>query len=96
MYIHTGQREVQAMARKVRKQLYIEPEQEALLKRLVRETGLTEAEIVRRAIDQQAKVPLAPSRDLSAWREERAFVQRLIKQGTVPGGRTWRREDLHE
>jgi hypothetical protein len=84
------------MARMVRKQIYIEPEQEALLKRLSEETGLTEAEIVRQAIERQARVPLAPSRDLSAWREERAFIQRLIEQGSVPGGRTWRREDLHE
>ena len=84
------------MGRMVRKQIYIEAEQEALLKRLGEQTGLSEAEIVRRAIDQQAKVPLAPSRDLSAWREERAFVQRLIQEGAVPGGRTWRREDLHE
>lgn len=84
------------MTKMVRKQVYIEPRQEALLKRLVRETGATEAEIIRQAIDRQAKTFLFPRRDLSAWQEERDFISRLIQQGPLPGGRRWRREDLYE
>ena len=84
------------MSRMVRKQVYIEPRQEALLKRLVRETGATEAEIIRQAIDRQAKTFLFPRPDLSAWQEERGFINRLIQQGPLPGGRRWRREDLYE
>ncbi|MBC7250794.1 MAG: ribbon-helix-helix protein, CopG family [Anaerolineae bacterium] len=80
----------------VRKQIYIEPQQETLLKRLARMTGVTEAEIIRRAIEQQARTILFPHRDLSAWQEERAFINHLIQQGSVPGGRTWHREDLYE
>jgi hypothetical protein len=84
------------MTKMVRKQVYIEPRQEALLKRLVRETGATEAEIIRQAIDRQAQTFLVSRRDLSAWQEERDFINRLIQQGPLPGGRRWRREDLYE
>jgi len=41
------------MAKMVRKQIYIEPRQEATLKRMVRESNTTEAELIRQAIDQQ-------------------------------------------
>jgi hypothetical protein len=84
------------MTRMMRKQVYIEPRQEALLKRLARETGATEAEIIRQAIDRQAKTFLVSRRDLSAWQEERDFINQLIQQGPLPGGRRWRREDLYE
>jgi hypothetical protein len=84
------------MTKMVRKQVYIEPRQEALLKRLARETGAKEAEIIRQAIDRQAQTFLFPRRDLSAWQEEREFINRLIQQGPLPGGRRWRREDLYE
>jgi len=79
----------------VRKQVYIRPGQEALLKRLAQETGMTEAELIRQAIDRRSGTVHLP-RDLRAWQEERAFIARLIEQGPVPGERTWRREELHE
>ncbi|RMD66035.1 hypothetical protein D6833_02000 [Candidatus Parcubacteria bacterium] len=84
------------MATKVRKQVYIEPRQEAILKQLGKEQGLTEAEIIRRAIDQFTRALHFPWRDLAAWEKERAFILRLIEEGPVPGKRTWRREDLYE
>lgn len=84
------------MTRMVRKQIYIEPRQEALLKRLVRETGATESDLIRHAIDRQTQALLFPRRDLGAWQEERDFIRRLIEQGPVPGERRWRREDLYE
>ena len=84
------------MVKMVRKQVYIEPRQEALLKQLTQETGATEAELIRQAIDHQMKVIRFPKQDLRAWQEERAFITRLIQQGPTPGGRSWRREDLHE
>lgn len=84
------------MTRMVRKQVYIEPRQETLLKRLARETGATEADLIRQAIDRQTEALLFPRRDLRAWQEERDFIRRLIEQGPVPGERRWRREDLYE
>jgi hypothetical protein len=84
------------MASKVRKQIYIEPEQETLLKRLSSEAGVPEAELIRQAIDQHLQARRHPRRDLQAWEAERAFIAELIAKGPVPGGRTWKREDLYE
>ncbi|GEA25946.1 hypothetical protein MiAbW_00485 [Microcystis aeruginosa NIES-4325] len=41
-----------AMVSKIRKQIYIEAEQNNLLKEKARQTGLSEAEIIRQAIDR--------------------------------------------
>jgi hypothetical protein len=84
------------MTTKVRKQVYIEPDQELILKRLSRETGLSAAEIIRQAIDRHTRLFRPSRRDLKAWEDERAFITRLVQQGPVPGRRTWQREDLHD
>jgi hypothetical protein len=83
------------MALKVRKQIYIDPGQEVLFKRLSEDTGLAEAEIIRQAIDRQARAFWLPKRNLAAWERERVFILQLIGQGPVPGRRTWKREDLY-
>jgi len=84
------------MSTKVRKQIYIDTEQEAVLKRLAKDSGISEAEIVRQAIVRYAQSLNYPQRDLSAWQRARSRIERLIEQGPVPGARTWRREDLYE
>ena len=61
------------MGTKVRKQLYIEPDQEALLKRLSRELKVTEAELVRRALANLSAVA-QPIKDLEAWEREKEFI----------------------
>ena len=81
--------------KKIRKQIYIEARQEQLLKQLVKETGSTEAELIRQAIDRHTGSFL-PQRDMRAWEEELAFIERLMQEGPVPGRRTWKREELHE
>jgi len=80
----------------IRKQIYIAPDQEALLKRLAEETGLSEADLVRQALDRQARLFRFPRRDLRYWREEREFIAALRQRGPVEGHRTWKREELHE
>jgi len=79
----------------VRKQIYIEARQDQLLKQLVRETGSTEAQLIRQAIDRQTG-SFAPRIDMDVWNEEREFMESLMRKGPVSGGRTWKREDLHE
>ena len=86
------------MAQMIRKQVYIEPRQDASLKRLARAKGVTEAEIIRRAIDRETSsvsIPIGQP-DSAAWEEARAFIHTLIAQGPVSGGRTWSREELYE
>ena len=84
------------MAKMVRKQLYITHAQERALKRIVRESGVTEAEVIRRALESHSQAGLPQHHDPRAWEDERAFIREWIGQGPVEGGRTWRREDLHE
>ncbi|HEY3232632.1 MAG TPA: ribbon-helix-helix domain-containing protein [Roseiflexaceae bacterium] len=67
------------MTAKIRKQVYIEPDQNAVIKRLSNESGMPEAEIIRQAIDQHVQALRAPKRDLGAWEAERAFIMRLMR-----------------
>ncbi len=83
------------MATKVRKQIYIEPEQEERLKRRSAAMGVAEAEIIRQALDRELG-RLRRRNNLSVWEAELAFIQELMSRGVVEGGRTWRREDLYD
>lgn len=83
----------------IRKQIYIEPQQEKRLKQLSREQGVTEAELIRQAIDQaQASETNLGNVLLSteAWEREKVFIRKLMAKGCVTGGRRWRREELYE
>lgn len=86
------------MSRMVRKQVYIEPEQEALLKRRARELHVTEAELIRRGIDQVAIGSLrpVPSLDQQAWAEAKAFAKRRRRPIVPQTGRKWTREELYD
>ena len=87
------------MAQMVRKQIYIKKQQDQLLKQLARARGVSEAEVVRQAIDQQTRrfepMPFHP--DAAAW--ERAYQFMLSLRALGPSGRTprkWNREDAYE
>jgi Ribbon-helix-helix protein, copG family len=81
----------------VRKQFYIQKRQDALLKRLSRARGLSEAEIIRRAIEREvAGVPVQPiATDRSAWQELVAFLE--ARQESARGGQPyqWNREEIY-
>ncbi|HET7737812.1 MAG TPA: ribbon-helix-helix protein, CopG family [Tepidiformaceae bacterium] len=53
-------------SRMVRKQLYLEPEQDRTLKALAAQLGASEAEVVRRAIDEMAERVASPREVLRA------------------------------
>ncbi|HEY4685051.1 MAG TPA: ribbon-helix-helix domain-containing protein [Dehalococcoidia bacterium] len=79
----------------IRKQVYIEPEQEEKLKRIAKALRVTEAELIRRGIEELPELAAPESReeavrDLLCMMEERAA--RLPKGG---GTTRWRREDLY-
>lgn len=84
------------MERMIRKQLYLSADQNFILKETAREMGITEAELVRRAIDRHIDTFKWQKKDSKAWAKERKFIQQWIKQGPVNGRRTWKREDLYE
>lgn len=84
------------MNKKIRKQIYILPDQERQLKRISESRGLSEAEIIRQAISAQVSRFAPIFRDLSAWERELEFIQSLIDRGAVEGKRTWTRADLYD
>ena len=84
------------MSKMVRKQVYIESKQESRLKRMARELGLSEAELIRQGINRCFERPLELPYDLSAWKEEKAFIRQWITKGKVKGQRRWTREDLYD
>jgi len=83
----------------IRKQVYIEPLQERMLKRRAKQRGVTEAEIIREALDQAGVKPLTRRRDvdIDAARQALAFMRSLAaRENRSPKGRTWTRESLYE
>jgi hypothetical protein len=84
------------MAQMIRKQVYIEPRQDALLKRLAKKLELSEAEILRQAIDQQMGAIPTGIKDLDAWEQEKAFIATRMAAGPITSTRKWRREDVYE
>ena len=80
----------------VRKQILIEPDQTATLERLASETGMTEAEIIRQAINRYIQSLGVRCRDSLVWEREHAYITSLMEQGRISGGRSWCREELYE
>ncbi len=87
------------MVQMIRKQVYIEPRQEAILKRLARMRGVSEAELIRESIDRQASSAQLQSAQLdpAAWEEAYQFMVALHARGArSEKGRKWNREDIYE
>jgi hypothetical protein len=80
----------------IRKQIYIEPKQDAILKRLAVLMKISEAEIIRRAIERQTSAMPSGVRDLEAWEREKAFIAGRMKEQVASGRREWSREDSYE
>ena len=80
----------------IRKQVYIEARQDRSLKRRARQTGVSEAELVRRGIDALDRGATDAVRDPDLWRAARAHIVRQRRAAVPQTGRTWRRDDLYE
>ncbi len=87
------------MTRMIRKQIYLQKRQDTLLKRLARLRQVSEAELIREAIDQQiGQATVRPALpDPEAWGKALKFMLELRKRGPVPNQpRTWTRQDAYE
>ncbi|MBD2530230.1 ribbon-helix-helix domain-containing protein [Nostoc flagelliforme FACHB-838] len=84
------------MSSKIRKQIYIEPRQEHLLKAIAQQVGVSEAEIIRQAIDLHLGEITLPQTNLVMWEAEREFIDQIKTRPVQLGGRDWQREDLYE
>ena len=81
---------------KIRKQIYLDPKQNEILKQTSRKLGVSEAEVIRRAILSQASRINISQQNRKAWEHELQFIQSLIRQGQIQGKRKWKREDLYD
>ncbi len=83
----------------IRKQLYIEPAQDVYVKELAAEYGMSEAQIVRTAIDALSKGRqfTTENLDLECWEEEAQFIRSRFHLQTKDGNtRRWTRAEIYE
>ncbi len=86
-----------AMADMIRKQVYIESRHEHLLKERAREYRVTEAELIRQALDRCLIPQAASTPDPDAWKEIRRYIER--RRGPVKAKakrRRWTRDSLYD
>ena len=82
----------------IRKQLYITPEQERALKERARREGLTEAEIVREALDHHLQYkagPVIAQHRRKALEDLMAITDEIADRHRLPRGYTFSREDVY-
>ncbi|OGO15030.1 MAG: hypothetical protein A2Z14_03960 [Chloroflexi bacterium RBG_16_48_8] len=82
----------------VRKQIYLPRCQDQALKHMARERGVTEAEIIRQALEREAeRTASIPHGGVAAWDEIMQFLQER-KEALIGKGRpvVWNRQELYE
>ena len=85
------------MANMVRKQIYLEKGQDRLLKRLAEARGVSEAEVVRQAIEREAlqRASLPADGEAEAVEALLAFARRRRKSRGNDQAYRWHREDAY-
>lgn len=86
------------MAQMIRKQIYIQKSQEERLKKVAEERGVSEAEIIRRALENELKrAGYRLAYDAEAMKRLHQAMLDQEKKDPVPQKkRDWTREDLYE
>ncbi len=79
----------------IRKQVYIAPQQDEKLKRLTKRLGVTEAELIRRGIEELPEAVAPASREEAVRDLLRMMEQRAVRLPKGGGTTRWRREDLY-
>jgi hypothetical protein len=83
----------------IRKQVYIQPRHERMLKRRAKQRGVTEAVIIREALDSVESVAVVRRHEVdeAAGRRALRFMHTLGNSPRkAPRGSTWTRESLYE
>lgn len=94
----------------VRKQFYIDAEQERLLKQRARELGISEGELIRQAVEtvtnsgvQEADSPLSVGSHASpigesregGWKQALEYIRKHRMMRVAQTGRSWTRDDIY-
>ena len=83
----------------IRKQLYIEEAQDKALKRRAKELGVTEAEVVRRALDEalcEKPISKETSERMEVLEELFREAEELSRTYSLPSGYRFDRQALYE
>jgi hypothetical protein len=83
------------MGRMVRKQIYINTEQDKELDRRSKELGMSQAELIRQYIDEGTARPTESER-AKALEELLADMKKRAKIRVPQTGRDWTRDELYE
>lgn len=86
------------MSQMVRKQIYIQKSQEERLKKIAESRGVSEAEIIRRALENELKRSgYRLAYDDDAWKRIEVRIAEMDQLPPVAQKkRNWKREDLYE
>lgn len=86
------------MSKMVRKQLYIEPRQDKLLKERARRYRITEADLIRQALDAALLTSTGLSApDPTAWQQVKRYIEHRAKTARVKKvRRRWTRDELYD
>jgi hypothetical protein len=79
----------------VRKQVYITKEQDEELKQAARRLSVTEAELIRRGIDEVTRLDNSETRK-EAWKRLEALMDARMKLKVPQQPRTWTRDELYD
>jgi hypothetical protein len=83
----------------VRKQIYIPRRQDTLLKRLAKQRGVSEAEVIRQALEHEVEMPAVVMRNSKKGLDEIfAYVESLKTRPEFLTGESyhWNRQELYE
>ncbi len=84
------------MEEMIRKQFYIEPRQERVLKERARRYRVTEADLIRQAIDRGLERTATRAPDPEAWKRIERFIARRRTARLRQRKRRWTRAELYE
>ena len=79
----------------IRKQVYIEPKHERMLKRLSESRGVPESVLIREGIERVTAGP-AHAMDPASWEREERFIRERRTMDVPQTGRGWQRDELYE
>ena len=84
------------MTEMIRKQVYIEPRHDRLLKERARRYRVTEADLIRQAIDRGLERTPTRAPDPEAWKQVERFIRRRRTGRLRQQKRAWTRNQLYD
>jgi hypothetical protein len=81
----------------IRKQIYIPSRQDTLLKKLARQRGVSEAEVIRQALDREVQMPGMEQNGEEAFAKMEKFMEeRKAKYAGNGESYKWNRAEIYE